>query len=223
MKERDISEYTAAEVACLKLAAESSRCADPLRVVISIAGPSGSGKTTITNLFHDEIPVYVEDASENPELQKLLLSADDFDSLRSQLWFLHRIEVFLKDSCDSRIVILDQDPLGVVLCYSRLFLRASLISLSNYSILVRRQFALENWFQRNHIQRKVMLLDASPEVLRSRAVSRSDGPVMPIEWFQDVRAQFLQLREHLMDSIPIDTTNLSAEQVHKIVYRKAAL
>lgn len=181
--------------------------------IISIAGPSGAGKSTVARALSKRFPTYLEAVDENHHLALLLEGSADFDAFSNQLWFLTRLRQFVRQADPARPVVFDQDPVGVVHVYARMFLDEGRMESAEYTQLVARLLRLESDLARWPGRRMVILLDAPAEVLHERARGRDGGAAPPRSWFAAVRERFQRLREHLPDALVLRTDELSVEEV----------
>ena len=157
-------------------------------VVLSLAGPSGSGKTTIARhlckLDHNAA-VYIEEFKRNPFLPEVKRGAGSQVVFSSQEWFLAQQATFLLGLPKMQAAILDQDPAGIVLGYSRMFRDGERLTLPNYQACLWDLAQLEIQMGKSARRRKIVYLDADPKTLWTRIKKRDGNTTPALSWFKD--------------------------------------
>jgi len=201
-----------AERELLSLARQSTVAETASRRVVTLLGATGSGKTTIATLLARSFPTYVERATANPELHKLLAGEASFDASHSQKWFTESVAQFIQSSQTDPLIILDQDPVAISLVYSKLFLASGHMTSDEYVKLLRLSIRIERELTRQDRRRSVVFLFADPQTLRARTVRRSMESDVGVPWYEDVHRRFEELSRVLAPEASIDTRNVTAEQ-----------
>lgn len=184
------------------------------KCLIAIAGPSGSGKTTIVRSFERDFPTYIESTTGNPYLSDLLAGRSQFNAYANQRWFLDRIGEAVESADRQRCIIMDQDPAAVVDVYSGMFHDEGRINMSEMETLRLQLGEIDEQISQWADGSFVLFLDATPEILFQRAVSRAAGTSVPeLSWFQKVRSRFLEEYQETSNVERLDTTNLSISEV----------
>lgn len=182
--------------------------------LLTICGPSGSGKTTVVQSFADEHQVFVETTEGNPYLQNLLEGKPEFDAALNQEWFLERVANYVAHAKPNLSLVIDQDPAGIVLAYSRMFLKEGSITQIQYTSLLQKLLKCERLLRKWKHPRAVLFLDAPAEVLRQRVIKRwGESRTPPLTWFNLIRNQFLELFTCFPHAVLVSTDELTTEEV----------
>lgn len=172
---------------------------------LALCGPPGSGKTTLAAGLAGKHPgwaVYREDFQANPHLGDLQNAGSRFDADASQSWFLCQIAEFLAADPDPPIV-LDQDPTAIPLVYGWLLVEDGRLDAGAIERHLMDLLRLEIDRANRLANRRVVLLDASPEVLASRCAGKFSGPASPA-FLKRVRERFLEVFEDLPGTVVVD-------------------
>lgn len=182
--------------------------------VLSICGPSGVGKTTVAKALADTFEVFIETTKGNPHLEALLRGKADFNAAANQRWFLSRVGRHVAKANPKLPLVLDQDPTAIVLAYAKVFLDDRQMNEAQYEVLLKDLAKIEKMLQKWTSPRVVLFLDAPPTILYHRILRRSGKTkTPPLEWFERVRNQFVQLFPCFSNAFTISTEKYSPEQV----------
>ncbi len=200
--------------------AATSRAGPP---VVTLCGPSGVGKSTAALALPSMFQVYLEDVRGNPYLQALLNGDARFDAAANQRWFLSRLHDFVRASDPNRPLVLDQDPAAIVLVYAKLFLEDGLLTNEQHDDLIVQLMDVERVLGRWRLPRIVLGLHAPSEVLYERARIRSvSQAVPPLQWFERVRAGFLNLFDLFPGAIRVSIVEACPEDIVRTVQQNTA-
>ena len=181
--------------------------------ILTLAGASGVGKTTIARALAMEFPTYIEVADANPQLQKFLKNDPAFNASANQNWFLNQYDSALASAIPTAPLVLDQDPIGVVRVYARLFHEQQSLSSNDYALLLVRLLNLESRILDWSGGRIMLLLDAPADVLHERVRQRGYRRTPPLEWFEMLRTYFARLTDGIPSVHRISTSEHSIEFV----------
>ena len=101
---------------------------DKKKIIVFVSGPSGSGKTSLLKELSDTYDCYIEDFRRNKYLKKMLEGKIEFDSYKSQYWFLNSVYEYILKNNEKKIIIIDQDPYYILYVYSEYFKNMKLMT-----------------------------------------------------------------------------------------------
>src|SRR5262245_25519582 len=112
--------------------------------LLTVCGPSGAGKSTIVAALATAYPVFIETIEGNPHLKDLLEGNTNFKAAANQEWFLNRVSEHITRVNPRSHLVLDQDPAGIVLAYSRMFLEDEKMTEIQYTLLLQKLLEIED-------------------------------------------------------------------------------
>jgi NTP pyrophosphatase (non-canonical NTP hydrolase)/thymidylate kinase len=185
---------------------------------LSLCGPPGSGKTSVARALIEDSSgkhaVYLEQFDENPFLGDLQSSESAFDADQSQRWFLSKMEEFVANRSDVKVV-LDQDPTAIVAVYSGLLLDQG--RLTRDAMLDHLSRLVEMEAQRAEILagRRVVLLDAPASVLAQRCIGKF-GSLADEHFLDALRGRFAAVFNQLPNVTIVDASQPLARVVAEV-------
>jgi deoxyadenosine/deoxycytidine kinase/NTP pyrophosphatase (non-canonical NTP hydrolase) len=183
--------------------------------VVVLAGPSGAGKSTAVALLLERLPSlarYLEETEGNHYLYEALGAGGHSAVFKSQQWFLESQRKFVETTVDQSLVLMEQDPVAIVLIYAEKFFAEQKLQREEYAFLLQELLQLSMAMGSVRSSRLTIVLDAPGEVLHRRVSARS-RVVPPKSWFEDVRSRFLALYSGKPNCVIVDTSLKSPAQI----------
>ena len=156
----------------------------------------------------------------NPQLDKWLEGAEDFDAAAHQGWFVDTMGSFIASQEPSADLILDQEPMAFGLVYGHRFWKEGRLTNDEFKNLLLQVLGIETMLSRWRSGRFVVWLDAPARILRERLLSRDSGRAPAVAWLDQVRQQFAYTLRNALNVIQISTENASPDEVvHSMLSR----
>ena len=181
--------------------------------ILTISGCSGSGKTTLVTGLSKAISncaVYVESPEKNSYLIDSLHKKNSESIFNSQLWFLSEQLRFVRENINSDLIILDQDPVAIVLVYGRFFLDNHLLKKDDYQRLMRQLLKFEDALAESGFVRSSIYLGVS----KSTAAIRLKGRGYKTDPLGDILAdEFEEFFSGFSNVLKIDSEMASKDKL----------
>jgi guanylate kinase len=187
--------------------------------IVFLSGPSCVGKSSQLIELAKNYKCYIEDTSRNKELELFFCGNESFNAYKSQLWFFENIDAFIKESNDD-LIFIDQDTKAIMYVYSKYFLQNGMLSGNDYTELENYYFRLNSGIKRKYSEIFNYYLYAHTATLKKRASQRDSTA---FSWLLDIADRFNALYKNDLSIIPINTDQMSLNEVFTFINRSISV